>query len=202
MGKRNLSEPLRAAVESVMSELHVCLPGRIERYDHTEQRAEVKPLLRRSYLDGDESDMPVIADVPVVFPRSGGASLTMPVNSGDGVLLVFADRSIDRWLAQGGEVTPNDRRKHDLSDCVAVPGLYSFADLSPQDNNEDVLLQYGGGEFRILPSGEIRMNGARVTADGDVVTASGISLDGHTHGAGSLLDGDGDPVTGDTEGPQ
>ena len=155
MGKRNLSEPLRAAVESVMSELHVCLPGRIERYDHIEQRAEVKPLLRRSYRDGDESDMPVIADVPVIWPRAGGASLTMPVKQGDGVLLVFADRSIDRWLVQGGEVTPDDRRKHDLSDCVAIPGLYSFVDESPQDNNEDVLLQYEGSSVRLTGDGNI-----------------------------------------------
>ena len=199
---RSLSEPLLAAVDAVMSELHVCLPGRIERYDHTQQRAEVKPLIRRRYADGEVDDMPVIAGVPVVFPRSGGASLTMPVNRGDGVLLIFADRSIDRWLVRGGEVTPDDRRKHDISDCIAVPGLYSFADPSPQDNNEDVLLQYGGGEFRILPSGEIRMNGARVTASGDVVSSSGISLDSHTHDPGTLRDGDNEPVTGETGGPK
>ena len=185
MGKRSLSEPLRAAVESVMSELHVCLPGRIERYDHTEQRAEVKPLLRRNYRDGDESDMPVIADVPVIWPRAGGASMTMPVQSGDGVLLVFSDRSIDRWLAQGGEVTPDDRRKHDISDCVAIPGLYSFAEASPQDNNEDVLLQHAGSSVRLTGAGDIEIetdgdhsvsiSGANeVNVEGDVtITASG-----------------------------
>ena len=174
MGKRNLSEPLRAAVESVMSELHVCLPGRIERYDHIEQRAEVKPLLRRHYRDGDESDMPVIADVPVIWPRAGGASLTMPVKQGDGVLLVFADRSIDRWLVQGGEVTPDDRRKHDLSDCVAIPGLVPFAgfgDVEAPENNDDTVLRYagttvtleGGGDCRVSTGGDMHLS-----ADGSV----------------------------------
>ena len=171
MGKRNLSEPLRAAVESVMSELHVCLPGRVERYDHAEQRAEVKPLLRRNYRDGEESDMPVIADVPVIWPRAGGASLTMPVQAGDGVLLVFADRSIDRWLAQGGEVTPNDRRKHDLSDCVAIPGLVpfaSFGDVEPPENNDDTVLQYAGSSLRMKADGDIEITaGKNVQITGD-----------------------------------
>lgn len=199
---RNLAEPLLAAIDAVMSELHVCLPGRIEKYEHTKQRAQVKPLLRRNYRNGEIQEMPVIAGVPVVFPRSGGASFTMPVKRGDGVLLLFADRSLDSWLLSGGSVTPDDRRKHDISDCIAIPGLYSFSDTSPQDNNDDVLLQYAGGEFRILPSGEIKMNGATVTSGGDVVTASGISLDEHTHGPGTFVDGDGAPVTGESDVPQ
>lgn len=177
MTKRNLSEPLLAAVESVMSQLHVCMPGRIEDYEPETQRAEVTPLLRRSYLDGTESSMPVIAGVPVIFPRSGGASLTMPVKAGDGVQLIFADRSIDRWLAQGGEVTPDDRRKHALSDCIAVPGLYPFAEPGPQDNNDDVLLQYEGSEVRLTGAGdiEVKTGGAvSVETTGDAtVTASG-----------------------------
>lgn len=196
MASRNLTEPLLAAVERVMSELHVCLPGRVERYDFETQRAEVKPLLRRSYADGETDDMPVIAGVPVVFPRSGGASLTMPVNRGDGVLLVFADRSIDRWLAQGGEVTPDDRRKHDISDCIAVPGLYAFSETSPQDNNDDVLLQYDGSEVRLQPGGNtvvdaattVTVNSGAVTVNADTVevTAPQSIFNGNVLVNGSL----------------
>ena len=194
MGKRNLSEPLRAAVESVMSELHVCLPGRIERYDHTEQRAEVKPLLRRNYRDGDESDMPVIADVPVIWPRAGGASLTMPVQTGDGVLLVFADRSLDRWLAEGGEVTPDDRRKHDLSDCVAIPGLVPFAGFGDAEATRDpgaVVVQYGETTWSVHDDG-------RVEVDGDVNISGDLDVDGDITATGDVRAG-GD-VVADSEG--
>ena len=166
--KRSLSEPLLRAIDQALTDIRVCLPARIESYDHTTQRAEVTPLLRRAYADGNVESMPVIAGVPVVWPRSGGASLTMPVKRGDGVMLVFADRSLDRWLVQGGEVTPDDRRKHDLSDAIAIPGLYSFADPSPQDNNDDVLLQYAGSSLRMKADGDIEITaGKNVQITGD-----------------------------------
>jgi phage baseplate assembly protein V len=153
VSKRSLSEPIRQALDNLSTDLRVCIPGRVEKYDHAIQRAEVKPLVNRWYADGQAQEMPVIAGVPVVFPRSGGASLTLPVKSGDGVLLLFSDRSIDKWLKSGGIVTPDDRRKHSLSDCIAIPGLYSFADQSPAENNDDVLMQYDGSNVRLKPGG-------------------------------------------------
>ena len=45
---------------------------------------------------------------------------------GDTVLLVFSERSIDKWAQQGGEVDPLDSRLHHLSDPVALPGLLSL----------------------------------------------------------------------------
>jgi hypothetical protein len=48
--------------------------------------------LRTKYHDESYSDYPMISGVPVIFPRSGGASITMPVKVGDGCLIVFLDR--------------------------------------------------------------------------------------------------------------
>jgi hypothetical protein len=166
--KRSLSEALNRALIRAHSEIHVCLPGVVERYDHTQQRADVVPLIRSRYADGQVTEPQVIVSVPVVFPRAGGASLTMPVKRGDGVMLHFTDASLDEWLGQGGTVTPDDRRRHDLSDCIAVPGLYSFADTSPQDNNEDTLLQYAGSSIRLMANGDIEIKAGkdvRITGD-------------------------------------
>ena len=178
--KRSLTEALGRVVSRVQSELHVCVPGRVERYDHTQQRADVVPLLRSRYADGQVTEPQVITNVPVVFPRAGGASLTMPVNKGDGVMLHFTDASIDEWLSSGGTVTPDDRRRHDLSDCIAIPGLYSFADTTPQDNNTDVRLQYDGSEVRLKPGGNLDLNAdadINITAGGNVtITGSRIDL--------------------------
>lgn len=173
---RKLTEPLRLALDTLSSELHSCLPARVEKYDHTTQRAEVKPLLRRRYADGEVQEMPVIAGVPVVWPRSGGASLTMPVRRGDGVILVFADRSLDKWLALGGEVTPDDRRRHHLSDAIAVPGLVSFADfgdVQPSENNDDVLMRYDGSQVRLKPGGAVEVEtSTSVTVNSGDVTVN------------------------------
>lgn len=162
MRRHSLSEPLRRALRQYGSALHVSLPGRVEQYDHTQQRANVLPLIKRRYADQSIESMPVIPDVPLVWPRAGGAQLTMPVKRGDGVLLVFADRSLDNWLSQGGEIEPNDPRQHDVSDAVAIPGLVSFADWGadpePSENNDDVLLRYAGSAIRMKANGDIEIN--------------------------------------------
>jgi hypothetical protein len=141
---KSLSEPLLNAIQSAAVDMRVALPASVESYDSTQQRASVKPLLARRYADGEEAELPVIAGVPVVWPRAGGAAITMPVQRGDGVLLVFSDRSLDGWLVQGGTVTPDDPRTHALSDAIAIPGLVSFKDATGHDD-DGVVIGYKDG---------------------------------------------------------
>lgn len=51
------------------------------------------------------------------------------------------------------------------------------------------------GSFSLEPSGSMLINGAQITPGGDVITASGISLDNHGTSPGSFAAG-GDAVTG------
>jgi hypothetical protein len=153
----NMSELLRLAVEAGLSDIHTCMPATIEKYDFEHQKASVKPSIKKAYRDGEIAEMPVIEGVPVVFPRSGGASLTFPVNQGDAVMLLFSERSLENWLIEGGEQEPGDPRRMDLTDAIAIPGLYSFKETSPQKNNTDVQLQYKGGQYVINASGRIAL---------------------------------------------
>lgn len=113
------------------SGMRVSLPGRIESYDAATQRATVQPLVMESHTDdlGERVAelLPVVTDVPIMFPGSGAYRITWPVAAGDTVLLVFSSSSLDRWLARGGEVDPEDDRHHNISDAVAIPGLFDFA---------------------------------------------------------------------------
>jgi hypothetical protein len=117
------AEVIRSAIEAALSEIHVSMPGRVESYDAQTQLADVKPLLQESAA-GPVVSLPVITGVPVIQPRSGGFRLSLPVAVGDTVHLVFCERSLDNWLANGGDVDPNDVRKFHLSDAVAYVGLH------------------------------------------------------------------------------
>lgn len=121
-----LSELLRRAVKHGLSNIHTALPAQIESYDHTEQRASVKPLIKKSYRDGKVESLPVIERVPVIFPRGTDFSMTWPLQQGDTVLLVFSERSMEKWLAKGGEQEPGDTRQFSLTDAIAIPGLQPF----------------------------------------------------------------------------
>lgn len=112
-----------------MRDLHVAFPAQVQAYDSSKQTVDVKPLLADPYLEDDDTVTQVlpavINSVPLVFPGAGGFRLTFPVNVGDTVLCVIADRSIDAWSNQGGPQEPSDLRKHNRSDAIAIPGLHA-----------------------------------------------------------------------------
>jgi len=162
-----ITDAMRQAVLFQLYDVHTALPGQIISYDHTTQKATIQPCLKKSYLDGTTQEMPILNNVPVIFPRAGGASLTFPVLPGDTCLLLFVERSTDLWKSVGGVVAPSDPRKFDLSDAVAIMGLMPFTENSLSENNEDVLLTYKSSNIRIKASGEIQIETASTVAIGN-----------------------------------
>lgn len=165
-----MTDAMRQAVLFQLYDVHTALPGTIISYDSTLQKATIQPSLKKSYLDGTTQEMPILNNVPVIFPRAGGASLTFPVVQGDTCLLLFIERSIDLWKSVGGVVAPDDPRKFDLSDAVAIMGLMPFSENSLSENNEDVLLTYKNSNIRIKSSGEIQIETAGKIAIGSQTT--------------------------------
>lgn len=162
----SMTDAIRSAVLYQLSNIHVALPGSIISYDYEKQKASIQPLLNKVWSYGEPTPMPILENVPVVFPRAGGASLTFPVVQGDTCLLVFIERSIDLWKTNGGQVSPDDPRKFDLSDGVAIMGLFPFSETSQSENNEDVLLTYKDSKIRIKQSGAIVIESSSTVALG------------------------------------
>lgn len=166
----SLAEVLRRALDARLASVRVSLPARVERFDPVKRSVDVKPLLREPVEDGEAISLPVITNVPVAYPMGGGYELTFPLAKGDPVLLVFSDRSLDRWLAKGGEVDPVDLRGHALSDAVAIPGVESFANVKPADDTNMVV--GGTGRIEITPDGSVILGGGNkpVAREGDPVS--------------------------------
>lgn len=124
----DLAEVLRASLDARLQELHTALPAKVEKFNKDEQTVDAKPLLQRTEQldDGTEvtEPLPVITDVPVMFPRSGKFFFTFPIEKGDHVLLIFNERSIDKFIEKGDDTDPVDFRQHHLADAVAYPGFY------------------------------------------------------------------------------
>lgn len=184
-GDYTLTEAVRAAIIKELSQIHTCLPGRIETYDYTVQQASVTPLIKKRFKNGDILSMPIIENVPVVWPRGGGASLTFPLVQGDGVLLVFSERSMDNWLSVGDEAEPGGPAMFDLSDAIAVPGLNPFSVESLAASEDSIQIIYNDAFISIDTEGAITVdNGSgsvSIASDGviDIDNGSGtISIDG------------------------
>lgn len=156
-----MSEVMEALQKKIAANLRVAMPGIIKKYDFKTQAADVQVDMKELYHDGSSIDYPMISGVPVIFPRSGGASITMPVKAGDGCLIVFLDRDVRNWLLGSSGGTPQSRRVHHLSDAVAIIGLTPFSKGSATENNNDVLLQFSDSKIRLKSGGIIDIHNAK-----------------------------------------
>lgn len=174
--------------------IHTAIPGIVQSFDPKKQTATVQPAIKRIWTDDGPLDLPVCVDCPVQFPGGGGLFLTFPVSKGDECLLVFSERAIDAWHANGGSQEPSDYRLHDLSDGFALMGFSSI----PRAISG---LFMGGAELRTLDGQTVvRVEPGMVTAGNPATAAKAARADimndiiklliSHTH-----------PVSGAVAGP-
>ena len=151
------SKVINDIIETRLCELHTSMPGEVVSYDKSVQKANIKPLLKRSYKDGRKVELPVINNVPVKWPRSGLAYMHFPLKEGEPVAVFFIERSIDTWKTSGGLADPESNRKHSLSDAFCVPGLYPFSNPAAVDDGDSIEIgfanflmnMYNDGKFSI-----------------------------------------------------
>lgn len=169
-------EEARAALEGKQAEIWTALPGIIQSYDPASMTVSVQPAISGKITgeDGASSpvNLPILPDVPVVFPTGGGFTLTFPIKDGDECLVVFSSRCIDGWWAGGGVQEPMESRMHDLSDGFAIVGpRHKGRALQPAADAENVQLRSDDGtnHVTITPDNDVQV----VSADKVSVAAAG-----------------------------
>jgi len=122
-----LAQLLKQTIENRLLDVHTALIGRVEKYDPRTQLADIQPVLKQTIKlkDGDvkQEDLPLLVDVPVLFPRAGGFFLSLPIQSGDYVQVIFNEVSIDAFLTEASS-TINSAGRFTLQGAVCVPGIY------------------------------------------------------------------------------
>lgn len=191
------AQVLQDAFESRLCELHTAIPAKIVSYDSKTGQADVQPLLKRKFKDGEVVDLPVCNAVPVCFPRTLSAYVHLPIKKDDLGLLIFSERSIDRYKTYGGSQDPQDPRKHSLSDGFFMLGGYplTIPPVAVQDGAlhvknaaADVLLLEDGtvtiknliAELTVDKAGKLKLKGLT----GELVDLISQHLDkdiAHTH---------------------
>jgi len=149
-----LTDVLSNHMKSVLSSLYTAIPGVIEDYDSTRPSATIKLSIRRVFSDGSSLPSVPIYKVPVCFPRSQDAAISWPLRSGDSVLVLFSQRSLDDWVNGSGEKAPLDPRTFDMNDAIALPGLFPFSQGKACDSS-NFCIQFKDQKISITPSGEI-----------------------------------------------
>lgn len=155
-------EMLRAANAGLNAALWTALPCIVQYFDPAKLTLVAQPCIQSRKVDETGKvtlfKMPLLVDVPVVFPSGGGFILTFPVQANDECLVVFSSRCIDAWHQQGGVQPPAELRMHHLSDGFAIVGPKSIPRVPADISSTKVTLRSDDGEtFIELSNGLIRL---------------------------------------------
>ncbi len=146
----SLAELIKQSMRTVGDGLSVACPARVLSYDAAKAVCDVQPMIKRRHEDPDtgevfyESFAP-IANVRVSWPYGGGFGMTMPLEKGDFVDLVFQDQSDGEFRATGQESEPLDGERHGMSYPVAHPGCRHNGNPFPASSASKAVFGHGTG---------------------------------------------------------
>ncbi len=165
--KITLETVIDNALDKTLKEVHTMLPAIVTKVDYDTQLIECQPTIQRK-LNGELVNLPILVDVPLRFFKVNIFAITAPIVEGDYVCVMFAERSIDTWLASGDVQDPQDIRRHSLSDGFAIPYMYPQTDVigSFDDSNFQIRLLDGSASFTLTSKGDIFLNGDQDTTIG------------------------------------
>lgn len=184
----DLEEGLRVAIEAALAQTWTAIPAIIEGVNLAAQTLTAQPAIQGIITDTDGAKqfvtLPLLVDVPIVWPRGGGFALTFPLSKGDEVLVVFASRCIDAWWQSGGIGAQAEIRMHDLSDGFAVLAPSSQPRVLGSISATSVQLRDDAGTtyVEVAPSGVVRIIGA---ASLDLIAPT-INLQGQVNITGQV----------------
>ena len=171
-----LAANIRQGIANRLKDLHTSMPGIIESFDPATQTASIQPTIKRVFITRDgitetltPSNLPLLINVPIQFPRGGGFSLTFPVTKGDECLIMFAERAIDTWHKFGGIREPNAKRFHSLSDATAIVGLSSLPNKVPSYSGTATQVKKDDGSAVISLNNDSSIG---ITSDSDITVTS------------------------------
>ena len=193
----DLEEALRIALDGRVSSVWTSLPGIITKVNFQQMTVEVQPAIQAIITNPDGTtknvNLPLLVDVPIVFPSAGGFTLTFPIKAGDEVLVILACRCIDSWWQSGNIGAPVEARMHDLSDGFAIPGPKSQPKKLSNISSSNVQLRNDSGStfVEITPSGDINLKATNINVTGkmkvtgEVETTSNVKIGGNVEATGN-----------------
>lgn len=173
--KADLIDLFNAWKKDVLLSLNCHHIGTIQSFNATNQTAKATinypKIFFQQNIQGSNVAQPVpyppVVDCPVICLGGGNANLTFPIIEGDECLILFNDRNLDSWLAQGAGQPPNNLRLHSFADAIILVGLRSkFKQLSNYSTTHATLNASTGTVGINNSTGKILIQNNSETLDG------------------------------------
>lgn len=179
-------EALRLAMDGRLTSLWTAMPAIVQSVNFDNMTVEVQPTIQARVQSPDGSfsfvNLPVLVDVPIVFPSAGGFTITFPIAAGDEVLVIFSSRCIDAWWSSGVVSVQAELRLHDLSDGFAIPGPKSVPKVISNISTNSLQIRSDDGATFI----DVKTSEVKIKAPSAEVEAANITLKGNVVVTGTL----------------
>lgn len=205
---KNMADLLSKWKTNISANLRVAWPGIIASFDSATQTVEVDLALQdRLYtiLKGQNSaswqyvQVPRLTGIPIVLPRAGGFTLTMPVTKGDECLVIISDVCINAWWQNGALETSDGYigqqwerpRRHDFSDGMAILGVWSQPRVLSNYSTQSAQLRSDDGSVTVdVTNQAISLNAPKIninsSGDVDINAQGNVNIVGN---AGASISG-------------
>jgi hypothetical protein len=176
-------EASRQEAQGNRSDIWTAVPVIFKKHNADKGTVSVQPTIKLKTAKPDGTtewkEMPLLQDVPLLYPGGGGIVHTFPVKDGDEGLVIFSSRPIDKWWHEGGVQEQNEFRMHDISDGFAIPGfrsqpkkLSNVSTTKHQIRTEDgklyIELDPESGKLTIKSEQEIKIDAPSLLVTGDI----------------------------------
>lgn len=164
-----------------MLDIHTNIPAKVVNIDYSKGKVDVQVLVELVSPISDVSALnytyPTILDVPLhIYSAKGGkAKITVPVSIGDVGLLYFPEKDMEGF--KGSLV----RNKKENSVTHTAQGIYFVPEMSTEEapisiDPDNIVIEFVNSKFTMQPDGNVFVNGANITPDGNVITKAGVDL--------------------------
>jgi hypothetical protein len=176
LNERDIGNAISSLILNLLSrEVHTAMPGKVEKVEtlNGHPTVDVQPLLKMALPDGTQKKFQVVPGVMLLNVGTSVSSVIMPVKKDDLVLLVYSERSLDKWKMDGTVADTFFGQQFDMSDAFAIP--FNFSSLNIATTNDDLIVMHEGQKITIKANGDIEVGTGTLKA---LITSDYMS---HTH---------------------
>lgn len=188
----NTAANFQFVVQALLGRLHTLQLAIVTAVDESKEICSIKPLVMKIDGNNDAYERGTITNVPYFISQGGGNAVIIPPKVGDIGLAAFCERDISMVKRNKAEAPPDTRRMYDLNDALYFGGFLNGAPTQ--------YIQFLDSGINIKSTGDININGLKISPSGQLTFVNGVVADTHIHSQGSDSHGDSEQDTGAPHG--
>lgn len=137
---------------------------------------DVMPLVMQQDIAGNPIENSQIYNIPYGRIQMGGSAIKMNPKAGDFGLIAVCDKDSTLAKTTKSQSAAPTRRNHSLSDAVYICGI-AMMNAEPTQ-----YIEFLDSGINVKSSGDVNINGLKISSSGTLTLVDGSVVDKHTHG--------------------